>query len=220
VTDWRTKPTDRFVLRWIKINLSARVTPLLARIPGARPEMVTIASALLAVGAGVLLALGWAWQASLAAAVSQVLDGVDGQLARKTGRASRGGAFLDSVLDRYGDTAMVVGTVVYCMRLDGAVPGAAVVVVGALALVGSGAISYTSARAAELGIDLGRPTLASKGTRMTVMMLSALGTLLWQLLPMVALAYLAVHPNLVVVSRLARAMRTAGAERARGADQG
>ena len=27
MTDWKTKPTDRFVLRWIKLNLSARITP-------------------------------------------------------------------------------------------------------------------------------------------------------------------------------------------------
>jgi CDP-diacylglycerol---glycerol-3-phosphate 3-phosphatidyltransferase len=173
--------------------------------------MVTIASAAFGVGAGVLLCLGRGWPAALVAAVSQVLDGVDGQLARKTGRASRAGAFLDSVLDRYADAAMVVGTTVYGLRLGGAVPAAVLVAVGALALAGSGAISYTSARAAELGIDLGRPTLASKGTRMTAMTLGALGSLLWQPLPIVALVYVAVHSNLAVGRRVVRAARTAGA---------
>lgn len=43
--DWRNKPTDRFILRWIKRYLSAPVTVLLQRLPFVRPWMVTAASA-------------------------------------------------------------------------------------------------------------------------------------------------------------------------------
>jgi phosphatidylglycerophosphate synthase len=208
--DWRTKPTDRFVLRWIKLNLSARVTVVASRISWVTPAIVTFTSTALAVSAGVLMALGWPWQGAIVAAVSQVLDGVDGQLARVRGHASSGGAFLDSVLDRYGDAALVIGTGIYCLRIGTPVPPWAVAVIAALAVAGSGGISYTSARAAELGIDLGMPTLASKGTRVTVMAIGALGTLLWRPLPLLVLVYLAVHTNAVVVGRLFRASRAGG----------
>jgi phosphatidylglycerophosphate synthase len=203
-TGWKTKPSDRSVLRWIKVHLSARVTLLLVRARWVSPSLVTVASFCLAVAAGVVLGLGEGWVAALLAAASQVLDGVDGQLARLSGRVSPGGAFLDSVLDRYGDGALVAGATVYAVRLGLSVPGWVLAVVGILALIGSNSISFSTSRAAELGLDLGRPTLASKGTRTTVMVIAALGTLLWPPLPAVALGYLALHTNAVVVSRLVR----------------
>lgn len=60
---------------------------------------------------GVVFALGVAWLAGLIAAMAQILDGVDGQFARLRGEQSKSGAFLDSVLDRYADGAMVIGMI-------------------------------------------------------------------------------------------------------------
>ena len=65
---WRTKPTDRFILRWIKVHLSARITPGLGML------------------AGLVYGLGAPWLAGCLAAAAQVFDGVDGQYARLTGR--------------------------------------------------------------------------------------------------------------------------------------
>ena len=55
--------------------------------------------------------------AGLVGGASQVLDGVDGQFARLTGRQSAGGAFWDSVLDRYSEGAVVIGLTLYLVRL-------------------------------------------------------------------------------------------------------
>jgi len=82
-----------------------------------------------------------------------------------------------------------------------------VLTLGALALIGSNLISYSSARAENLGIDLGRPTLASKGTRMTVVIVCAWGSLFWPPFPALALVYLACHTQFVVGYRLIRAQR-------------
>ncbi len=204
---WVTKPTDRFVLRWIKVHLSARITPHLVEWIWLRPWMITVSSAFLGVLAGLVLALGTGWVAGTLAACAQILDGVDGQFARLTGRQSNGGAFWDSVLDRYADGAMVVGLVIYLIRLPFAWPTWTVIALGYLALTGSNLISYTSARADSLGIQFGKPTLASKGTRTVVMILSAWGTLLWPALPVVALIYLVAHTQGTVVYRLLRAFR-------------
>ena len=39
---WKTKPTDRFVLKWIKLNLSARITPRLLVWPWLSPWQITL----------------------------------------------------------------------------------------------------------------------------------------------------------------------------------
>jgi phosphatidylglycerophosphate synthase len=205
--DWRNKATDRFVLRWIKRHLSAPVTRLLVRVPAVRPAAVTATAAALGTAAGVTLALGYAWQAGIVAAVGQILDGVDGQLARLTERESKRGAFLDSVLDRVADGALMLGTLVYLLRdplpYDWYVP--ALVVLGAAAVISSNLVSYSGARAGELGLTLPpRPTLASKGTRTAVMVVAALATPLWRAAPALAVVYLALHPTAAVLLRLAK----------------
>ncbi|MFP5212728.1 MAG: CDP-alcohol phosphatidyltransferase family protein [Acidobacteriota bacterium] len=203
---WRTKPTDRFVLKWIKLNLSARITPHLLDVEWLRPWMITLFSASLGVLGGLVFALGWGWLAGTIAACAQVLDGVDGQFARYTGRQTREGAFWDSVLDRYADGSMAIGLVVYLFGLPGHPPAWVLLVLAFLAIAGSNLISYSSARAESLGLDLGKPTLASKGTRTSVMILSAWGSLFVPMLPLAALVYLAVHPNLAVIARLTRTL--------------
>ena len=56
-TSWQTKPTDRFVLKWIKVNLSARITPRLVALRWLRPWMLTLFSMSLGIAGGLLLAL-------------------------------------------------------------------------------------------------------------------------------------------------------------------
>jgi phosphatidylglycerophosphate synthase len=159
-------------------------------------------------GAGVVFALGLGWLAALVAAAAQIIDGVDGQFARLTGRASRAGAFLDSVLDRYADLALVIGLVLYLIRLPSPIPLWQLLILGSLALIGSSQISYSTSRGNELEINLGSPTLASKGTRTSVIIICALGSLIWTTAPILALFYLVVHPNAVVMARLVRAHKT------------
>jgi CDP-diacylglycerol---glycerol-3-phosphate 3-phosphatidyltransferase len=209
MNDWQTKPSDRFVLKWIKTHLAARVTPRLLPYVWLRPWMITLTSAFLGVLAGVTMALGWAWSAGCLAACGQVFDGVDGQFARLTGRQSRGGAFWDSVLDRYADGAMVVGLVIYLIRLPFPWPAWVLIALGYLALTGSNLLSYTSARAETLGIPLGNPTLASKGTRTAVMVAAAWGSIFSPGMPVIALLYLVVHTQSAVFHRLLCAFRFA-----------
>ncbi len=211
---WKTKPTDRFVLRWIKVNLSSRITPKLAPIAWIRPWMITVCSTILGMFAGVVYALGWGLPAGVMAAASQVLDGVDGQLARLTGSQSPAGAFLDSVLDRYTDGALVVGTIVFLIGSGLDLPVWQMLLIGTLALIGSGLISYSTARADTLDLDMGKPTLASKGTRTTVTILGALLSPISPYIPFAALCYLALHANFVVLIRIRRAYNSLRSARA------
>ena len=208
---WKTKPTDRFVLKWVKCHLSARVTPKLMHLEWLRPWMITVSSAALGVLAGVLFGLGWGFAAGVTALISQVLDGVDGQFARLTGRQSPAGALLDSSLDRYADGSLMIGMTVYLIRLPAPLPAWQVLCIASLAIMGSNLVSYSAARAE--GLQLPTPskhTLASKGTRTMAMALCAILTPLWPALPLAALCYLAVHTNLVVADRLTQAIKHHG----------
>ena len=205
---WKTKPTDRFVLKWVKCHLSARVTPKLLHLEWLRPWMITVSSAVLGVVAGVLFGLGWGFAAGVTALVSQVLDGVDGQFARLTGRQSPAGALLDSTLDRYSDGALMIGMTVYLIRLPAPLPAWQVLCIASLAIMGSNLVSYSAARAEGLELTVpSKHTLASKGTRTMTMALCAVLTPLWPALPLAALCYLAVHTNLVVADRLTHAAK-------------
>jgi phosphatidylglycerophosphate synthase len=217
---WKTKPTDRFVLRWIKENLSAPVSTVCVRIfPGISPGVLTLVAVCTGIGGGIAFGLGFAWLGGLLAAAAQILDGVDGQVARLTGRVTLRGAFLDSVLDRYVDFSLIFGMLLYCLRFsEGLHAGAFIisrswlVLIAALAAAGASQVSYATARAGSLNLPYQRPELAGKGSRTTVIVVCGLLAPLWIYSPLVALAYLALHPNLAVLASLIRTV-PAGHER-------
>lgn len=203
---WKTKPTDRFILKWVKLNLSARITPRIAELVFVRPWMITILSLMLGVYAGYVYARGCAFGAGLIALVSQILDGVDGQLARLKGLQSKGGAFLDSVLDRYTDGALVIGLTIFNINMNPQIGFGPIAFIGTAAIIGSGLISYTSSRAENLNLEMGRPTLASKGTRTMITIVCALLSPISNIIPFAGLLYLAAHTNAVVIWRIAKAV--------------
>ena len=126
---WKTKPTDRFVLRFIKVYVSAPVSALLVHtMPEIRPAVLTSVAACVGISGGIAFGLGLAWIGALLAAVAQILDGVDGQVARLTDKVSSEGAFLDSVLDRYMDFALLFGILLHCLRYSGGVGSGGVII--------------------------------------------------------------------------------------------
>ncbi|MFP3870219.1 MAG: CDP-alcohol phosphatidyltransferase family protein [Syntrophobacteria bacterium] len=208
---WETKPTDRFLLRCIKTRICAPLSTGLVRVlPEFRPDVLTCGAACLGISGGVAFGLGLAWLGGLLAAAAQVLDGMDGQVARLTGRQSPRGAFLDSVLDRYMDFSLIFGMLLHCLRfsagmkLGGLVVGFPwLVLIAALAAAGASQVSYATARAASLHLNYRRPEFAGKGTRTAVIILCGLLAPLWIHAPLIGLLYLALHPNLAVVVSLA-----------------
>jgi phosphatidylglycerophosphate synthase len=185
---WKTKPTDRFVLRFIKVYVSAPVSALLVHsMPGIRPAALTFLAACLGISGGIAFGLGFAWIGGLLAAVAQILDGVDGQVARLTDKVSSEGAFLDSVLDRYMDFSLLFG-----------------ILLTGLAAAGCSQVSYATARAESLKLDYRRPEYAGKGSRTSVIIICGLLTPFWIHFPLIALIYLALHPNLAVIISLLR----------------
>jgi CDP-diacylglycerol--glycerol-3-phosphate 3-phosphatidyltransferase len=95
-----------------------------------------------------LFAFGWFSTGAWIFAAGSVTDSIDGALARRTGRVSEDGAFLDSIFDRIGEAIALAGVAYYLATVDDYLAVAAVV----LALLGGNLTSYVRAKAEALGI--------------------------------------------------------------------
>ena len=80
---------------------------------GITPNMFTFFALAVNSWAAVLFAIGRFRQAAAVLFFAGFLDMADGQVARRVGRVTAFGAFLDSTLDRYSDLALYMGLVVY-----------------------------------------------------------------------------------------------------------
>lgn len=171
--------------------------------------MITVASSALGILAGLVFGMGWAFGAGCLAALGQILDGVDGQLARLRDMETPWGAFWDSTLDRYGDGALIVGMSAYVAQVLPNLSLWVLIPLAAAALIGGNLVSYTTARAENLNLDLGSPTLASKGTRTSLIVVSGWASVFWKAAPLTGLLVLAGISNAVILRRLIR-VRTVG----------
>ncbi len=128
--------------------LEQPVTGLLARL-GVSPNALTLLGLVVAGASAYLLSVGLLWAGGVVLLASGVFDLFDGALARATGRASRFGALLDSVVDRVSEMVVLLGLLVLYIQSSSA-EGLVLVY---LALAGSVLVSYLRARAEGLGIE-------------------------------------------------------------------
>src|SRR5205809_1855750 len=94
----------------------------------------------------VLFAKGIFLWAGLVVLFAGIFDIVDGEVARRTKRVTKFGAFFDSVIDRYSDVVLLLGLVIWYAKLNSMF----YVALTGLVLIGSLMTSYTRARAESL----------------------------------------------------------------------
>jgi len=119
-------------------------------------------------------------------------DILDGALARLCQKTTPFGGFLDSLLDRYADSAVYIGIVIggFCTLLW-----------GLLALIGSLLVSYARARAEAAGIKMETIGLAERAERIIIIAVASLAQIFWQNALEAAMILLAVLTNLTVLQR-------------------
>jgi len=193
---------DGLVSAHINRKLSVPLARSLLEVEWVTPNGVTLVSTLV----GLLSAAAFFFLnpllGALLAQASSVLDGVDGDLAEMRGQKSGFGAFLDSVLDRFVDVAIIMGVARYSLGLyssDLVLPAALGAVSGGLL------VSYVAAKGE---LDLGSPLrsgflaayLASRDVRLFLVMVFGLASR-----PLLLLGVLAVT---TYVSALARLVQT------------
>ena len=127
---WVTQPLWKLILR---SGLPANALSLLSAMLGA--------SSGVAVAAGRFALGGWLFLAS------GILDVMDGRIARTRQTANPAGAALDSVLDRYVDSAMLIGLAWYYRETWVLMPIL-------MAFLGTSLVPYVRARGEGLGVNI------------------------------------------------------------------
>jgi len=129
-------------------------------------------------------------------------DVLDGAVARENNRVTDFGGVLDSVSDRYADSAVFVG-IMWGGGL--AIPGYIENdwIIGAVALVGSLLVSYTRARAEAAGTGKLNIGLAERAERMLLIIIGAFtGLLQWAVLIVALLSHLTVLHRMIITRRI------------------
>lgn len=175
---------------------------------GITPNMVTVVSFVFAVAAAVLFALASParphllfWGAA-AVAANAILDGLDGRLARLTNTSSKRGDYLDHVVDRYSDAAILLGL---------ALSPYGDLVWGLFAIVGTFLTSYMGTQAQALGLGRNYGGWLGRADRLVILIAIPVLTfgahwldlaLPWGLAPIVLmLAYFAIVGNITALQR-------------------
>jgi CDP-diacylglycerol--glycerol-3-phosphate 3-phosphatidyltransferase len=130
---------------------SARVTEPIARFLGGiglTPNALTLLGFLLTALVALILASGRLRLAGLLLIVTLGADGLDGTLARMTGKSTRFGAFLDSTLDRWAEVFVYSALVWYFLQTQQDQG----VMLATAAMAFSLLVSYTRARAEGVGL--------------------------------------------------------------------
>ena len=166
------------VARVLYRPVSTRVVALLARTSISPLTVTWLAAALALLGAALLAGRFYA-AGALVTLAAVIADCADGDLARAKGLTSAVGAFLDSVLDRWTDAALILGLVYSDIESFGAVGGPA--------LTASLLTSYTRARAQSLGVDCPEG-IGGRDSRILILVIAALVGAIWWGLMIVAVA--------------------------------
>jgi CDP-diacylglycerol--glycerol-3-phosphate 3-phosphatidyltransferase len=195
--------------RFARATAVRLLTPL-ARVlvrAGVSPDVVTAVGTLgVCAGALAFYPRGEFWVGTLVVTAFVFADALDGTMARLSGRSSSWGAFLDSVLDRFGDAAIFAGLVLW---FAGGGDDARLAALTLACLVLGAIVPYTKARAEGLGMsaDVG---VAERADRLVVV-LATTGLVGLFDLPMlvleVVLWLLAVASAVTVVQRVREVRR-------------
>ncbi len=119
---------------------------------GISPNTITLASLGSAAGSAVAIGFGHFALGGWLYLLTGILDILDGRVARRTDRVTRGGAYFDSVIDRYAELLVFSGFAFYYRN------SWALAVVLAAA-IGSIMVSYAKARGESLGVDVNVGTM-------------------------------------------------------------
>jgi CDP-diacylglycerol--glycerol-3-phosphate 3-phosphatidyltransferase len=178
-------------------NSTLRLGEALAGL-GLTPNAVTAIGFVLNLLVAFIIARGNQQLGGVALLIASGFDMLDGAVARATGTVTKFGGFLDSTLDRYSESIVLGGVLVFLLNSSDYFAGALLVFA---ATTGSLLISYARARAEAAGYRASVGLLA-RPERVIVL---AIGLLIGQLIP--ALWILAIGTHLTVLTRIAHVWR-------------
>jgi CDP-diacylglycerol---glycerol-3-phosphate 3-phosphatidyltransferase len=197
---------DRFKAFWQGKALAPFIN-LFIRL-GISPDVVTLVGTLgVAAGALVFFPQGWLWQGVLVVTAFVFSDLIDGAMARKMGRTSNFGAFLDSTLDRVADAALFGGMALFFAWQT---EDKLYLVLALICLVMGSVTSYARSKGEQLGFNA-KTGLAERPDRLVGLLIPTFfGDLLGlPILYEVALWLIAVLSTVTVIQRILLVRRQA-----------
>ncbi len=123
---------------------------------GVTPNFVTVVGLIIVLVGSVLISLGALFTGAIVVFAGSCLDLIDGTLARKTGKNSSFGAFLDSVVDRIQESLVLFGVFVFSVFNNCQLTGFRcdlISILVFLSLIVSLLVSYMRARSESLGVE-------------------------------------------------------------------
>jgi archaetidylinositol phosphate synthase len=163
---------------------------------GLTPNIISAIGILLALLSALAYANGRQSTTMAVAVVLLLLSGycdvLDGALARLCQKTTPFGGFLDSLLDRYADSAVYFGIIF---------GGLCTVPWGLAALIGSLLVSYSRARAEAAGIKMEAVGLAERAERIIIIAAATIAEIFFTGILEAGMILLAVLTNLTVLQR-------------------
>lgn len=136
------------VRRKLAVYFEAPTVKLLIRI-GVSPNVLTLLGVLVALVVACLLSKGYFLAGSLALLTSALFDQFDGALARASGRVTRFGGFLDSVVDRVSEFVVFLGLLLFCLERSDVLQSVLIFAAAGTSMT----VSYIRARAGTFRVD-------------------------------------------------------------------
>ena len=179
---------------WARVAAQVITVPIAKFLGGMgiHPNVLTLVGSLLCVGIGVLLGLGRLSLGGWLLLVVAPIDALDGALARITDKRSPFGAFFDSTMDRFSESALLIGLMIHYQQLGAGKE----MILASVALVAAILVSYARARAEANGFSC----KVGIFTRLERTVVLAIGLALGLTTP--ALWILAVGATLTVLQRV------------------
>lgn len=192
------KPTPKIasLTDWMRVRLRGVTEPaaeFFLRL-GMTPNMMTMAGLALNAAGAILIGVGQMTAGGLLILIGGPFDGLDGAMARKLGKPTKLGAFVDSVTDRWSEMLIFMGLLYYYLNSSASDAWLYCLLVF-LATMGSVMVSYTKARAETLGFDCNVGILTRMERYLVMAPLIALG------LPWLALWIVAILANITALQR-------------------
>jgi len=175
-----------------------------------KPNQLTVAGLFVSLTASVFLAQGMFMVGAGFLVVAGAMDMLDGAVAKLDGQKTRFGAFLDSMLDRYSDSAIFASLIYY---YAGSGHGG-IAVIASLALVAAILISYSRARA-EAFMERCDVGFWERGERLGLIIAGAVCNRM-----LVVLLMLATLPHLTVLQRIRHTHLKLRRDKTAGAPEG
>jgi choline kinase/phosphatidylglycerophosphate synthase len=181
------KKDDGIISRYLNRPISTRISlAIYKRRMRVNPMLISAISFILCLISAISLSNGMLILGGLLAQLASILDGVDGEVARLFRRASGWGGFIDAILDRIADVALISGLTLSLGILD-----RSILILAIMASANSILVSYVAHGLKSLNVNLRKLRMipVARDARIFVIFLSCIFSV-----PIAALLYISTLP--------------------------